>query len=386
MDYTQGLAHAVGHREVPPRLFRPGLVYFEAEHRLHGGRLRGPVVWGGHHPRQAIVRAFVATFDKLSADQRAIIELVLRRGQSYEDLSGVLGMPEARIRELARTALVSLTPLTAQRVDGDWRGQLADYVLGQQTGPESTATRGHLRRSEPARSWTRSLLDSLDELYDGDVPAIPDGDRAAGRDRARRGKDRSRRAAVEPAAREPEPPPLLRRRQELSPAARSAVRRRRQIGAGAGALILIAVAVLVWPIGVLSGNNDNGSSSTASQSSTKPRVVGQTVLRPVEGGQGAGIAVVAERRGQRQIVVQARLPPNQRRQAYEVWLWNSDSDAKSLGAQVTDRQGNYQGAGPLPSDFSRFKYIDISREPIDQNPRHSGQSVLRGSLAPLKRG
>src|SRR4051794_17206012 len=167
----------------------------------------------------------MATFDKLSAEQRAIIELVLQRGKSYAELSDLLAMPEDRVRELARNALVSLSPVSAKRVEDDWRGQLADYVLGQQTGPESTATRGHLRRSEAGRAWARSLLDSLDDLYEGGLPTIPDGDRAARRERAPRRQERDR-----------EPTPA----RDLSPEAQAAVRRRRRLGAGlvaAGALL-----------------------------------------------------------------------------------------------------------------------------------------------------
>ena len=102
----------------------------------------------------------------------------------------MLGMPEARVRELARDALVELAPVSVRGVEEDWRGQLADYVLGQQSGPEATATKGHLRRSEAARSWARSLLDSLEQLYaNGSVPAIPEGER--GRAGARPGSSRS---------------------------------------------------------------------------------------------------------------------------------------------------------------------------------------------------
>jgi Sigma-70, region 4 len=122
----------------------------------------------------------MATFDQLSEEQRAIVELVLQQGRGYDELSDLLGMPERRVRELARDALVDLAPISARGVEEDWRGQLADYVLGQQAGPEATATRGHLRRSEPARTWTRSLLDSLEQLYrNGDLPAIPAGERGA---------------------------------------------------------------------------------------------------------------------------------------------------------------------------------------------------------------
>src|SRR5947209_2889256 len=124
----------------------------------------------------------MATFDQLSAEQRAIIELVVRRGRSYESLADVLDTTPTRVRELAREALAELAPVTARRVDDDWRAQLADYVLGQQTGPESTATRGHLKRSEAARTWALSLLDSLDTLYgNGSRPVIPEGDSANGR-------------------------------------------------------------------------------------------------------------------------------------------------------------------------------------------------------------
>src|SRR5947208_3393423 len=122
----------------------------------------------------------MATFDQLAADQRAIIELVLRQGKSYDEIGEMLDLPPTRVRELARDALGELAPFTAEFVDPQWRGQLADYVLNQQTGPESQATRGHLRRSEPARIWAYSLLDALDDFYsDSDRPEIPGGEAGA---------------------------------------------------------------------------------------------------------------------------------------------------------------------------------------------------------------
>ena len=309
----------------------------------------------------------MATFEQLSADQQAIIELVLQRQKTYPELADLLAMPENRVRELARDALVSLAPVTVKGVDDEWRGQLADYVLGQQSGPESTATRGHLRRSEAARAWTRSLIDSLDSLYASDgMPTIPDGDRAAARGRRTRKRDR-------PAEPEPEP-----ERRELSPEAQAAVRRRRLVAGGAAAAVALLFIVLVWPIGVLTGGDDNNKGGGSS---------GGAAAAPQPGQRGvpAGVAIVAERGGKRQVIVQAAsLPPNRNREAYEVWLYNSPKDAKSLGAQVTDSRGTFQGAGPLPTDYQHFGYIDVSREPIDQNRSHSGQSVLRGRLGKLR--
>jgi hypothetical protein len=302
----------------------------------------------------------MATFDQLSADQRAIVELVLQRGKTYDELADLLGMPEDRVRELARDALVTLTPVTAEQVESDWRGQLADYVLGQQTGPEATATKGHLRRSEPARAWTRSLLDSLETLYENGLPQVPAGERAT-RERKPRRPEREEGSAA---------PSRL----TLSPAAREAVKRRRMLAGGGALVVLLLVVILLWPIGLLTGNDSEGDKSSSDNASKTSQRTGRT----------AGIAVIAQRRNQRQVIVQATLPPSQQRQAYEVWLYNSPTDAKSLGAQVTNAQGTYQGAGPLPSDYARFKYIDVSREPIDQNRGHSKVSVLRGKIPKLK--
>jgi hypothetical protein len=306
----------------------------------------------------------MATFDQLSAEKRAIVELVLQQGKRYDELADMLGMPETRVRELARDALVDLAPISVRGVEEDWRGQLADYVLGQQAGPEATATKGHLRRSEAARSWARSLLDSLEQLYpNGSLPAVPEGERGA----------RSRRAAAPAAA-----------AGERSIGADPTVRRRRLL-AGAGVLALLAlVAVLLWPVGVLTGGDDEEPAEQASSSQAATGTQAQGGARAA--GRPAGVAVVAEQNGQRQLVVQAvNLPVSGERQAYEVWLYNSPRDAKSVGAQVTDAEGKYQGAGPLPEDFSKYRFVDVSREPVDRVRAHSGDSVLRGRVPTLRK-
>jgi anti-sigma-K factor RskA len=301
----------------------------------------------------------MATFDQLSDDQRAILELLLRRGQSYKDLSGKLDLPENRVRELARDALVELAPVTARGVDSDWRGQLSDYVLGQQSGPESTATRGHLRRSEAARSWARSLLDSLDGLYGNGVPAIPDAERGGARAPKR---ERERAEPKAKPAREP-----------LSPAAAAAVRRRRLVGAGAALALVVLVAVLLWPVGVLTGGGgDEGKQSASSKPAVNKSMQGQ--------------AVIAQQAGKNQILVSAvGLKPSTQKQAYQVWLYNSQSDAKSLGFATASPQGQLSGGATLPSNYRRFKFIDISLEPVDRNAAHSGNSVMRGVLQLLKK-
>lgn len=371
----------------------------------------------------------MATFDQLPAEQRAIIELVVTRGRSYDALADVLQVSPSRVRELALDALVELSPVSGGRVDPQWRSQIADYILGQQSGAESTATQAHLRRSETSRTWALSLLDSLESLYgNGDRPSIPEPDETgrgrradgegpavavadgegqeraeaeAGRVREReRARKREREAKREP-KREPEVEPRERDARagaaSLSPAARDALRRRRLIGAGIGAVVLAAIVVGILAIaGVFSGS-DNGSSGSNASSTTpsspttpsgnQPQVVGQIPLQPLGGAKAQGAAFILNQGGKPVLAVQAKLPPlpaTQRKAAYNVWLFNSPKDAFSIGAQFTDAQGNYQGVKELPANYKRYKFVDVSIQPFNNRTAHSGKSILRGAFANLR--
>jgi hypothetical protein len=343
----------------------------------------------------------VATFDQLPADQRAIIELVVKRGRTYDSLSDMLGMPTSRVRELAREALTELAPFTSERVDPDWRAQVADYALGQQSGPESAATQGHLRRSEPARTWLLSILDSLDQLYaNGARPEVPDtdGERPRARDRkASRGRERA--VAAAPAADgddaasddgDAKTPAAVPDGGSLSPAARSAVRRRRLIGGAAGLVVLVLGVLLLT--GVIGGGDDGNKpkaqqpASTTAAQNQPTQLVGQLELKPVgklAQKDTAGFAAVAVTGGKPQLAVRAKLPPSGER-AYEVWLYNSKTDAVSIGAQRTDAQGNFEGAGELPAGWEKYKFIDVSLENVDSKREHSGRSILRAPLAAMQ--
>jgi anti-sigma-K factor RskA/sigma-70-like protein len=320
----------------------------------------------------------MATFDQLSPEKRAIVELVLQQGKTYPELSDMLRMPESRVRELARDALVELAPVSVRGVEEDWRGQLADYVLGQQSGPEATATKGHLRRSEAARSWARSLLDSLEQLYpNGSVPAIPEGER---------GRSSRRASAVAAAPGAPAVPGGDRLGPVRGLASADPVMRRRLL-AGAAAAAVLLLAVLVWPIGLLTGDDSKSTSSDSGQAAQTGNQGQQTTGQPTATGQPAGIAIVVDRNGKKQLLVRAaKLAPSGQNEGYYVWLYNSPNDVKSLGGQVTDQQGNYQAVGDFPADYAKYKYIDVTKQPIGNSPnvKHNGQSVLRGPMPKLR--
>src|SRR4051795_1058274 len=365
----------------------------------------------------------MATLDQLPPEQRAIVELVVQRGRSYETLAEVLQVPQARVRELAREALTELSPRTASRVDADRRGQVADYLMRQQSPEEERATRDYLKQSEPARAWALSLLDSLDPLYEnGAPPSVPEPagaqaieaapaatveDRLRRRERERVRKEpvreeQAEEEAVEEKAAEPE---AAKPERKLSPEAESALKRRRVLGAVAGLALLAGIVVAVLAIaGVFSSDKKSSSSSSASttaSSTTTPSgsstTAGQSPVQ-VEGGialtplgknnKAQGVAYIVQQGNQRYVVIQAKVPalPNsQKAAAYEVWLYNSNTDARSLGAQYTNAQGVLQGRAPLPADVGKFKSIDISRELFaDKNAGHSNTSLLRGEFSSIK--
>lgn len=359
----------------------------------------------------------MATLDQLPAEQRAIVELVVQRGRSYGALAEVLQVPSERVRELARDALTELSPRTAARVDAGWRGQIADYLLGQQPADQARSTRDYLKRSESARAWALSLLDSLDPLYpNGASPAVPEPgleDETAAITAEERIRERARKPpAVEEKEEEPEPEekpkpvaekPKTEPKREparLSPEAQSAMRRRRIIGVAAGLAVLAAIIVGILAIaGVFSSDSKGGSTAGTGTTTTgtgttttagqpQIQVLGQIALLPIRRSKAQGIAYLVSQGNQKFVVVQAQVPPlpnNQKVAAYEVWLYNTNGDARSLGAQYTNPQGILQGRAPLPADYTKFKSIDISRELFsDKNAGHGNDSVLRGAFATLR--
>ena len=96
---------------------------------------------------------------------------------------------------------------------------------------------------------------------------------------------------------------------------------------------------------------------------------------------------MVDRNGKKQLLVRAaKLAPSGQNEGYYVWLYNSPEDAKSLGGQVTDQQGNYQAVGPFPADYAKYKYIDVTKQAVGNstNITHSGESVLRGPMPKLR--
>lgn len=75
------------------------------------------------------------------------------------------------------------------------------------------------------------------------------------------------------------------------------------------------------------------------------------------------------------------LPVPKKGEFYELWVLGDAGKMISLGIVRVDETGSAEVRMPLPVSLRRFPIFDISLEPGDGNPTHSGHSVLRSAAA-----
>lgn len=106
-------------------------------------------------------------------------------------------------------------------------------------------------------------------------------------------------------------------------------------------------------------------------------------LTPVQGGPlppsdgQLGTAELVTARSGQQVRVDAAGLPAAGSTAYEVWLFGDDGRMVSLGT-LADGSGSF--TVPAGIDTAQYRTVDISDEPPDGNPAHSGISLVRGSF------
>jgi hypothetical protein len=273
------------------------------------------------------VDSFTAALSRLDPASRALLDLSLRRGMRPEEIGDLLGTdPESVIvaREGALEQLASELGMDDVSQLDDVRARLAELPAAAWTGQQSETAA--IKAAEPE-------------------PQV---------------------------AREPEP-----RRKSRLPLLL--------------ALLAVAAIVLVVVLASSGGDEDTNSNPTA-QTKPKPnkpkpgkskpskpaapRPRPMVKLTPLSDAGGAtGTAALTD--GGKRLTVKVN---GLRRGAYQVWLYDSVIDTVSL-TKVSGTKLDLDLK--LPRNASHFRYVDISREPPDGNPNHSGQSVLRVPLAKL---
>jgi hypothetical protein len=359
------------------------------------------------------------SLDNLPGDQRAVLEMVLKRGRSYDDIARLLSLDRAAVRERAQIALDTIGPHT--EVAPGQQHRIADYLLGQVSDAEAAEVRDLLADSPSDRAWARVVSSELAPLTGGTpLPEIPV----------------ERAAAAEPEAppvAAPEPlgaPAAEAPVSGLGPAAPEAEPKRRRgrrggddgaAGAGAGtdgrrssrlggALVilvgLIAVGVVLFFVlrgghakkqtvsttsvpAASASSTPAASTPTTTTSGTSASVGAQINLTPpsskkskaagiaevLNEGSTDGVAIVAQN-----VPANATKPPN----AYAVWLYNSEKDAKLLGFVTpgVGKTGRLQTAGRLPGNASHYKQLIVTVETTGK-PKTPGSIILQGTLSHL---
>ena len=155
----------------------------------------------------------MSRLDALPADQKSVLQLLLRQGKGYDDLSGLLRLDADEVRSRAYDALDTLGP-GAGGLPAERRHEIADWLLGQQEPDEAVATRAFIDGSTAGRVWAHGVARELEPLAGDRLPELPAearGDRptptpsaddAGGRRHSLRpGPDRRARASRAAAAR-----------------------------------------------------------------------------------------------------------------------------------------------------------------------------------------
>jgi hypothetical protein len=370
----------------------------------------------------------MATLEDLPPDQRAVLQLVLQRGRSYDDIASLLSIDRAAVRQRALAAFDALGPNT--RVEPQRRALIADYLLGQL--PDKVADSVHQRLAESAgeRAWARVLagevapLATAHELPEipaearagAGAPAVDVADDAAGlepalsagapatapaaagaagvaaADAAPAGASAGAPAGAESVTDEtPRIPPDYGLPQP-EPAGAARARSSRTGGAillALGALIVVAIIV----IAIATGGSKH-KKTTAARTRTVPAATSGTgttaqpvaqinLTSPNPNAKTAGIAQVVRSGAQEGIVIAAAgVPPNTKHDAYAVWLYKSPTKAKILGFvnPGVGTNGKLSTAGALPTDAAQYSQLLVTLE-TQASPRQPGRIVLQGQLS-----
>jgi hypothetical protein len=324
----------------------------------------------------------MASIETLPADQRAVLELVLRRGRSYDDIAQLLSIDRAGVRQRALAAFDALGPKT--RVAPDRRALITDYLLEALPSGVATEVREHLGASASERAWARAVASELEGLTERPLPEIPSNGRGS-------------RAEVPAAA----------ALSNGSPRERPLPHASRRGGAIVLALAAAVALALVLVFVVFTGGSKHRprarastpatpTTSTPSTGSTTPGTTtpnGISILSQVNLGSptGAanpfGIAYVVKVKNRDGVLIRAQgLPANSQHppNRYAVWLYNSSKDSYFLGAVKTPVKSNGQlvTGGGLPTNAGRYHRVLVTLE-TQARPKTPGHIVLQGTLKGL---
>jgi hypothetical protein len=363
------------------------------------------------------------SLDTLAPDQRAVLDLVLQRGRSYDDIARLLAIDRAAVRARALAAFDMLGPDTG--VAPESRALITDYLLGQLPTRVAEQTRDRLAASPDERAWARVLASEIGSVAANPLPEIPDGTaRARGPANESEAVSPARSEAASPPGSDSDSParadgelparadgatpatgePKFRRDRRRRPSDRPSSRLGGAILLLLGAILAVAVVVVLVVVLSSGGSKHPTGAEAAATSATTPpstsrspagtgtgtgttgtnaaKIVSQVNLNP-PGGTGAakGVAFIVQAGSAFGVIIQAQgLAPNSHN-AYAVWLSNTPTDSTRVGFvnQAVGKTGRLETGGQLPANASHYKDLLLTLE-TQNTPKTPGPTILQGAL------
>ncbi len=298
--------------------------------------------------------------DDLPPDQSAVLSLLLAQRRSYAEIAKALDLSEAAVSDRAYSALSALAD-PEKAPPGRRRGEIADYLLGQQNEDDAAKTKRSLMRSAADRAWARAAAAPLAQLASAPLPVIPGPEAASG-------------------------------------AAGGATTAAPQAGASGsrGGIVLIIGALVVVALGAgfglgrVTGGSDaapteSTNSAVTNGSETKAVAVAQAALRPPAGApapKALGFAGISAQAEQRVLSVVAKsLPKAPSGSQYGVWLTTSGKPAVWLGYLQAVGSSGVGLQGTLNGDPKAYSGVLLTLEKATPTPTNPSTTYLVGALS-----
>jgi hypothetical protein len=327
----------------------------------------------------------MSRLDELPADQKAVLQLLLKQGKSYADLGGLLRIDEMAVRERALDALENLSTDVPSGLNPARQDEVGDYLLGQQSEAQASTTRTFLEGSAAGRMWAREVSEQLGPVAREPLPEVPgeptaasvNGDGGRRAKRAAEGRERSSRLG------------------------------------GLAILGVVAVLVVVVVVALLTRDKHSstdsagapatatapastGAAPAATSTTDSGQIESQINMTSTSGGDAIAVAYVLNRQGQRVLgIAGQKFPPTTDQFSYAVWLYTSPTRATRLGfvANGVGANGNLAtGADPTQATGDEaarlrdqlahvydYKQLIITRE-TSANATRPGPIVVAGTI------
>jgi hypothetical protein len=309
----------------------------------------------------------------LKQDERALLQLICERGQSYGDLAELLDIPEQQVRDRARGALRELGG-----ADPDAEVGLTDYLLGQADPIGRADAVRHLQGDPDARELAATIATKLTAIAPGaELPRLPEP-------RGKRRKDDVPGAAATV-------PPTAERggsgaagtgdRRLIAPEGRQA----RLLAAAVGGAVVLLFAILAIA-GVFSGDDSEAPAGDAL--AEEQREVTSVELSPQGGSGVAGQADFGLANDQ--LFVDLDLdgldPEPDEDSVYVLWLMLNRNGGYPVSIVVPGEAGSVQDRYAVPTPVavavaSNARSVQVSLSPSRQLRREINEAVEAG--APL---